>query len=274
MSLLKERLLDIEKNGYQLDFGNVFNHAFENYKKIALYAGLVLFIFAFILFVLFFMSFGFYLTSLNIDSVNHQLIENLEHQKNLETPMSLMILSIAILSLLLTPFSAGFYKMSERADKDQEFKFSSMFTYYKAPYFFNIIVASILNALLSMLISTIILSLLTMANINQLGLILLANYSISFFVYLFTFLTIPLIIFGNLKAIDAIKHSILIVFKQPFVLAGLLIVAIIGALVGLMGCCIAILFTLPFLYSMNYAIYTTIVGIDSPSIIEENDFVL
>ena len=45
MNLLKERLQDIEKNGYQLDFGNVFNHAFENYKKIALYAGLVLFVF-------------------------------------------------------------------------------------------------------------------------------------------------------------------------------------------------------------------------------------
>jgi hypothetical protein len=272
MNTIKERLNDIEKNGYQLDFGNVFNHAFENYKKIALYAGLVLFVFSFFFLVFFTMSFGFYLKSLNIDNLNNQLIENLEHQKSLETPMVLMVLSIIILSLLLTPFSAGFYKMSERADKHQEFKFSSMFAYYKTSYFFNIIVASILNALLSMLISTIMLSLLTLVNINQFGFILLANYSVSFFVYLFTFLTIPFIIFGNLKAIDAIKHSFLIVLKQPFVLAGLLILAVIGAAAGLMGCCIAVFFTLPFLYSMNYAIYSAIVGIDANEKIDENNF--
>ena len=45
MNQTLEQLENIEKNGYQLDFGNVFNHAFENYKKIALYAGLVLFVF-------------------------------------------------------------------------------------------------------------------------------------------------------------------------------------------------------------------------------------
>ena len=257
-----EKLHDIENNGYQIDFGNVFNHAFDNYKKIALYAGLVLFIFAFIFFVLFFMSFGLYITSLNIESVNNQLIENLEHHKNLDGPMVSMVLSILVLSLVLTPFSAGFYKMSERADKDLEFKFSSMFAYYKSPYFFRIILASILNAIISMLITTMILSLLTMANINQFGIILLSNYLTSFLVYLFTFLTIPLVIFGNLNAIDAIKHSILIVSKQPFVLAGLLITSIIGALVGFMGCCIGLIFTLPFLYSMNYAIYNAIIGVD------------
>jgi hypothetical protein len=32
-----------------LDFANVFNQAFENYKKIALYAGLMIFVFSIIL---------------------------------------------------------------------------------------------------------------------------------------------------------------------------------------------------------------------------------
>ena len=32
----QDRIEEIKKNGYTLDFGNVFNHAFENYKKIAL----------------------------------------------------------------------------------------------------------------------------------------------------------------------------------------------------------------------------------------------
>jgi len=33
----QDRILEIRKNGYTLEFENVFNHAFENYKKIALY---------------------------------------------------------------------------------------------------------------------------------------------------------------------------------------------------------------------------------------------
>ncbi|WP_264564633.1 hypothetical protein [Flavobacterium sp. N3904] len=268
MNPTQKRLLDIEKNGYQLDFANVFNHAFENYKKIALYAGLVLFIVAFILGVIYFMSFGLHLKSLNLESVNKQLIENLEHQKSLDGPLLSIVFSILILSLLLAPFSAGFYKMTEHADKDKEFKFKSIFNYYKSPYFINIILATILNALISMLISTIVLSLLNLIHINQLGINMFANYTISFFVYVLTFLTIPLIIFGDLKAIEAIKHSFLIAFKQPFVLLGLMIVAIIGALVGFMICCIGLFFTIPFLYSMNYAIYSAIVGIDTPKILE------
>jgi hypothetical protein len=268
MNQTLERIKDIEKNGYQIDFGNVFNHAFENYKKITLYAGLVLFIFTFIFFVLLFMGFGAYLASLNIENLNNQLIKNIENNKNLDTTMLSMVFSIVIISLLLTPFSAGFYKMSERADKDQEFNFSSMFAYYKTPYFFKIIFATILNAIISMLISTTILSLLPMLSINHYGIILLSNYIITFFVYLFTFLTIPLIVFGNLNTIDAIIHSVLLVIKQPFVLAGLLITSIIGALVGFMGCCVAIFFTLPFLYSMNFAIYSAIIGIDHT---EENE---
>ena len=43
MTLIKDRIAEIKKNGYQLDFGTVFEHAFENYKKIALYAGLLFF---------------------------------------------------------------------------------------------------------------------------------------------------------------------------------------------------------------------------------------
>ena len=44
--IAQDRIEDIKKNGYTLDFGNVFNLAFENYKKIALYGGLVFFVFA------------------------------------------------------------------------------------------------------------------------------------------------------------------------------------------------------------------------------------
>jgi hypothetical protein len=40
MNLKQDRIKEIVHNGYALDFADVFNKAFENYKKIALYAGL------------------------------------------------------------------------------------------------------------------------------------------------------------------------------------------------------------------------------------------
>jgi uncharacterized membrane protein len=80
---------------------------------------------------------------------------------------------------------------------------------------------------------------------------------ISVAISFFTILTIPLIIFSDVKAIDAIKYSFSIVSKQPLILLGL-IVAIIGSIYWLLSEC----FTLPFMYSMYYAMYNDIIGFD------------
>ncbi len=262
MSLLKERLHDIEKNGYQLDFGNVFNHAFENYKKIALYSGLVLFVFT-ILFGIF--AIGLLITFLGVDLVTEKLNpENLKSE-NL-TGSSFLIYSVFILLIacLLTPFQAGFLKMADCGEKDEEFHISTLFSYYQFPYLKQIVASTFLITSISFLQSIMF---------SQIKLDLLGGF-ISNFISFLTILTIPLIIFGNLKAIDSIKYSIMIVLKQPIVLLGLMVVAIIGAMVGFVGCCIGVFFTLPFIYSMNYAIYSAIVGVDSQAKLEESDFIL
>ena len=36
----KQRLQEIRENGYELNFNDVFNESFENYKKIAMVGGL------------------------------------------------------------------------------------------------------------------------------------------------------------------------------------------------------------------------------------------
>jgi hypothetical protein len=252
MNQTLERLQDIEKNGYQIDFGNVFNHAFENYKKIALYAGLVLIIFA-ILFVIF--TSVSLVSVLGVTEMTKELtpekfkIENLS-ESNL---LALGIFSVSI-SCILSPFFAAFLRMADHGDRDEEFLVSYLFSYYKMPYLKEIIVSTLLISLISFAQAT----LMTYLKFEILGTI------ITYFISFITILTIPLIIFGNLEAIDAIKHSIQIVFKQPIVLLGLIVVAIIGVFVGFMGCCIGVIFTIPFLYSMNYAIYNAIVGIDNP----------
>lgn len=251
MSQTLEKLDDIVKNGYQIDFGNVFEHAFNNYKKIVLYAGLVLFIFTILIIVFFSISLASILGTAAM--TNDFTPENFEVL--MQSNIFMISIFALILSCILSPFQAAFLKMAHHGEIDKEFTVASLFSYYKAPYLKEIIAANLLIAILSLSQASIF----TAINMQILGTL------ISYFITFITILTVPLIIFGGLKAIDAIKYSLLLVFKQPLVLLGLIIVAVIGVLLGFIGCCVGLFFTIPFIYSMSYAIYTAIVGIDDPT---------
>ena len=119
MNQTLERLKDIETNGYQVDFANVFNHAFENYKKIALYAGLVLFVFM-VLFTI--LIAGSLVSVIGVTAMTQELnpeklkIENFSEN----TLLILGVISIFVGSIL-APFNASFLKMADCGDKDEEF---------------------------------------------------------------------------------------------------------------------------------------------------------
>lgn len=249
----QKRISEIKQNGYSLDFGNIFNHAFENYKKIALYGGLIIFVFFFLLSIL---GFGIVMAIFGAPAVLDFLKpENLKLEE-MALPTLLIITGIsALTSSLFSPFTAGLIKMAYCAERDEEFHVSTMFEFFKAPYFKELFIATFLISMTSSIISTII----NFAQIPALGFIVTVT------VTLFTILMIPLIIFGNLKAVEAIETSILLVSKQPLMLLGLIVIASIGVVVGLIGCCIGIFFTLPFMYSLYYAIYSEIVGFENES---------
>ena len=251
MNQTLERLQEIEKNGYQIDFGNVFNHAFENYKKIALYAGSVIVIFSILL-----MVFGAFslISFIGVEMTKELSSDQIKIEKLIQTNIFAVGIISIIISCLLSPFQAAFLKMADHGDRDESFPVSSLFSFYKLPYMIEIMIATFLITVISFAQN----SLMTYIKFEFLGLII--NYFISFI----TLLTVPLIIFGNIKALDAIKYSIKIVLKEPIVLLGLIVVAIIGSLIGLMACCVGIFFTMPFIYSMNYVIYSAIIGIDTP----------
>lgn len=249
----QDRIHEIEKNGYPLDFGIVFNHAFENYKKIAIYAGLIIFVF-FILLIIFVsvLLVAFFDSAMILEKMKP---ENLQSE-NLSLNFILIVSGISVLlSSLFSPISAGLIKMAYCAERDEEFHVSTMFEYYKISYFKELFTATLLISIISTLLSALI----DYAQIPFLGFI------VTVVITLFTILTIPLIIFGNLNAIEAIRSSFMIVAKQPLILLGLLVVGAISTLVGLIGCCIGIVFTVPFMYSLYYAIYSEIIGFETPS---------
>lgn len=252
MKSIANRIEEIKRNGYQLDFDAVINRAFENYKKIALYAGLMLFVF-FVFFGL--IAVTTLISFFGIDHLNPENIQQYSPENLTGVPLLIYIGVNMLLSILLAPFLAGFYKMADCAKKDIEFHVSTMFEYYKSPYLIEIGIATfvllLFNTGLSMLLET--------NGYVFIGAIIGALISF------FSFLTVPLIVFGKLGAITAIKSSFIIVSKKPLALLALVIIALIGALVGFIGCCIGIFFTIPFLYSMYYTAYNEIIGQESDS---------
>jgi len=255
----KDRIEEIKTNGYPLDFGTVFENAFENYKKIALYAGLMLLVFTILIWIILMTGLIAYIGIENLEEFSTKM-KQLSALKVMPLEIALPInTGLILLSVLVNPFMAGFLKMADCGEKGEEFHVSTMFSYYKSPYFINITTAVFIIGFLS----TGLAMLLQYAGLGFVGTVT------SLLVSFLTFLTIPFIIFGNLNAADAIKSSIIIVSKQPLVLLGLIIVAGIGAALGLFGICIGLFFTWPFIYSMNYVIYKTIIGIDEASEIEK-----
>jgi uncharacterized membrane protein len=259
MKTVKARIAEIKTNGYELDFGIAFENAFENYKKIAVYAGLMLFVFFILLTII--MSTGI---------VSYVGVENMEEfSKQLKhlTSLKVMPLNIAIpvngililISGILNPFIAGFLKMADCGEKGEEFHVSTMFTFYKSPYFINLFMATLIVAFFSVGLSILF---------QFLGLSFIGTV-ISLTISFITLFTVPLIVFGKLNTIEAIRSSIIIVSKQPIVLFGLIIVTVIGVALGLFGFCIGLFFTWPFLYSMEYSLYNSIIGIDYASEIDE-----
>jgi len=245
----------IKANGYSLDFSNVFNHAFENYKKIALYAGLIILVFS----ILFFIGFTFIVGAYyGAESLNEEFFKNLGVQKLSSVQLLASTFIISFLSALLSPFGAGFLKMADSADKDNEFNVSTIFSYYQPPYFSQLFISAFILALVGSAITN---------TLESLGLGILGSI-ISLIISFFTILTIPLIVFGNLKALDAIKSSVIVVSKNPFVLLALVITGILGSFVGVIGCCIGVVFTIAFNTSMSYAMYCAIFDIEEDDSID------
>lgn len=244
-----DQIEDIKKNGYTIDFGSTFNYAFENYKKIALYSGLIILVFSIVVGVL---ALGLATTYYGVGAINKEFIQSLENQKLTYAQQLLSVVAISVFAALLAPFGAGFLKMADCADKDEEFNVSTIFTYYKAPYFTQLFIMALILGLISNAIATAL---------DSLGIILLGN-AISAFISYFTFLAMPLVVFGNLNAVDALKSSIIVVTKNPLLIFALFVTGFLGSLVGIFGCCIGILFTVVFNSSMTYATYFSIFTVE------------
>ena len=243
----RDRIKELKANGYKISFENVINIAFDNYKKIVIYAGLL-----FLVCTILFGMFAFLTIALTYGIDNFQELikpENLE-PKNLSDEFLMIYLgSVTLFGCIVSPFLAGFIKMARYADIDEEFHVSTTFEYYKFYYFKELFLATLVISILNMGISSAL---------DSLGIPMLGFIG-SLTVTLLSILTTPLIIFSDFKAIEAITTSFSLTLKQPLILLALIAVAYLFCLTGFFMFFIGLFFTLPFLYSMYYAIYKSIV---------------
>lgn len=240
--MLTQKPTETNKYNNTLEFETVLNHSFANYRKIALYAGLALFVFLFV-FVIFLSAVS--ISFFGAENINERSIQNF--QKLLLTkPYVWYYTGFSILTTcLLSPFMAGFYKMADAAEKDTSFGVSGLFSMYTSPLLVPIVSTTFLIDLITKGLSVVF----DEIGLSFVGIILTIIIS---FVTLFT---IPLIVLGNCATFESIKTSTKIVTKQPIVILMLIIIAIIGACLGVFAFCIGVFFTYPFLISVVYTMY-------------------
>ena len=260
MDTTNKRIEEIKKEGYQLDFTTVFGNAFENYKKIALTVGLLFIIVGIIVIAIAALVatvfFGF-----NMDYFveNSQEMEKFKFSSLPTIYLLLYVIGMVVFTAITSPITAGVLKIAHNARINQEVSIGTAFDFYKQPYFKELFVSTSLIAFFSVIVNLIF------ETVGFAFIGVFFTYVVSFF----TFLTIPFIIFGNLKAIDAIQASFTVVSKNILILVGLLICAALFVLIGMIACCIGILFTMPFIYSMYYSIYNEVIGVGVNDEIDE-----
>ncbi|WP_430400871.1 hypothetical protein [Flavobacterium sp.] len=242
-------------NGYELDLGNIIDNSIEIYKKIVWKAGLG-----------YFMIFGIII--LIAMTISLSLIEgsNLEEFKEISqdpnyfyknpTILAWFIIGGLIINILFIPLNAGFLNLCRLARTNQEFSTANIFDYYKSKYLKDLIIGSLLIAIVTTVLTTV----LDMSNLKIVSFVIQISFA------LFTFLFLPLVIYGNQSFGNAIKKSIQLVMKSPFTILGAMIIGILFILVGLIGLCIGILFTIPFYSCVIYTLYESIIGFENETI--------
>lgn len=248
MDNTKQRLKDIAENGLNLQMNNVMSEAFAYYKKIVIPASAALMLLTFLA------SIGFSSILLKMYGEDTEaVLEQLQTFSPMNLPLDQIYIYLLVMTGL-TAFSsilmAGFLEMAANAYKGKR---SSLFLAFK--YFINVkgLYLLIIHFVVSIVLSTIVFFL----QMEGLGMVAMAiNWLVN---ALIVFVT-PLIIFGNLSPIQAVKNSVMVVNKQPFTIILILLFSyfVVGA--GLFFFLVGVFFTIPFLFSVCFALYRQAIG--------------
>ena len=227
-----------------LDFGLVLEKSFDNYKKIAGIAGIGMLLSSIVLIIVGVGIFGSMYGFANFAETLTEFSATITWSTEL-----ILLFAGAFFAAVYSPINAGFVQMARNANANENYGLDTLFSFYSSSFFKELFIAALLISLFG--------SILDFA-LTQMGVFYVGTV-ITILASFLTFLSIPLIIFNKMDALTSITTSIKLVLKNPLVIFGLLIVAIIVCMLGIFGLCIGLFFTFPFWYSMNYIIYSEMV---------------
>lgn len=252
---MKEIIDQKVQRGYALDLGKIIEVSFENFKKTLLMSGITLLIAAVVLTFIYIAYFGILygfgdfvttMTELKSDAIN--------------PTMQMINAAFGVIMVgVMSPLIAGFINVNHLAKTSQEITINSFFDFYKSPYLKDLI----LNQIIVGIFTNSIVLFLMLTNHQFISIIL------QILIPLFMIFNVPLIIYGEQNYLEAIIKSIRLFIKNPFIIFVAFLVGVLGSFVGLIALCIGIIFTLPYYFSIVYAIYDQAIGFKEISVIDE-----
>jgi len=243
------------QNGYTLETGSLIDESVNTFKKTFLMSGVAVILLIIVTLIIYGTIFALIYGFSDLTS------SMTEFQASQSTAIGLIstLLIATVTSAFFAPITAGFIHVNHLVKNNQEIGINVFFDFYKSKFFKDIFLSYLIIGLTSGLLS----SGLTLINLEFI------TYFTQFFVAIITVFTLPLIIYGEQNYENAITKSVKLFFKQPVLIFVALLLAVIGVLIGIIGFCIGIIFTIPFYYSMIYAIYNQAIGFEEKSAIDE-----
>ena len=264
-NFVKNRIETVASEGYGLHLESLLSKAFSIYKRSFFLLSLVLIMYTVALTTIWFSTFEY---TYGVGFVD--LIEMAQQDPNSVndvmgsiTLMNGLIYSLAfsLVAGLVSPIFAGIYRISYQIKREQPYSVLDLFVYYKQPYFVNLFIYSFLLAFVVQYIGIIMTSAFPLcAGVGSIWLQIFLNVSLIF--------TAPLIVFGDMKWLEAVKASFRISFKNWFFLMFVLGIGLIISYLGVLLCGVGIIFTYSFLYVLIFVIYDDVIGFE-----EEKDVI-
>ena len=237
------------------DFGKIIDESLATFKKTVWIMGIGMILLAIVAFVLYSFVLGIIM---GISSLN----EFVEMSPTLQYDTTYLLANAAlgiILAGLMAPITAGFYQINHLAKNNQDFGLGTLFEFYSGSHLKELATYGVLVALLT--------------NVLTLGLTYLdfPLLAVGFQIvigYLFIF-GIPLIIFEDHNATEAISYSSKIALRNPISIILGFLFAVLIAILGIVAICIGIIFTIGYFYTIYYTIYANIIPTENTNPLDE-----
>lgn len=240
---------------HSIDIGKIIDESFTTFKKTIWISGVAVLLMCFVeVPIMVFAIFKF----LDISTME----DFVKVSPTLGEDFNYLLLNAAValpLAMITAPFIAGFYKINHLAKQGKEFSLNNFFEYYKGSHFKHLVLSAFLVVIYSNILGL---------GLNYLKLPVVGTI-IQLLVSFLFILSVPLIIFENQTALTAMSNSSKLAMKHPFTIILCLVFAFIIAMLGLFAFCIGILFTISYIYCMNYTLYSHIIPIENNNPIDE-----